>query len=243
MNAKFYQFLKQEQFTHCFQPIYHLRENKVLGYEALLRTDMYENPMDVFQEAVNEKRLYELDMRSIHKAIVAYKSAGKTKRNGILFLNVYPSTIINQNFLPFLTKIISDGTLKSQEIILEVSESQLTVDYQVLQNEIEQLNKLDVKIAIDDVGKGYSNLESLMNLDVAYIKLDKFLMRDLHISKKKQLLLKHLIHYADDIYTPIIVEGIENELEKEIALDLGVTFGQGFGLCKPLHLSEVVSYR
>ncbi|MDG5786736.1 EAL domain-containing protein [Evansella sp. AB-P1] len=233
-------FIKKEQFYHFYQPIYDITTMNILGYEALLRSSIHKNPMDAFQLAINEKKLYELDMRSIHKALFSYGNVGSAKSNRKLFLNVFPSTILNQKFFPFLTKIMSLSTIKSQQIIFEISESELPENFHDLRYCINKLTELGFDVAIDDFGKGFANFEALTKIDSAFIKLDRFFTSDLHQTPKKQSLLKHLMDYSKEFHTPIILEGIENELTKEAALDLGVIYAQGFGLSKPLSLSEVI---
>ncbi len=178
--------IQNELFSHFFQPIIDIETWTRIGYEGLLRTSHYVNPEETFNLAKTEKQLYELDSRSIHKAALTYHSAGFSKKDGYLFLNVFPSTLTNKNFLPFIKKIITENNYFSQEIIFEISEMEAITDYSRLLKTIDKLKSGGIKFAIDDVGKGNSNLKSIIELDPDFIKLDKYFSYNLYKEPKKK---------------------------------------------------------
>ncbi|MGM8213256.1 EAL domain-containing protein, partial [Virgibacillus sp. W0430] len=90
-----------ESFLHHYQPIFDLKEGTIKGYEGLLRHKKLESTEFLFKRAKSRKRLYKLDSRSIYKAILTYQTAGFTKKEGSLFLNVFPSTLLNHKFPSF----------------------------------------------------------------------------------------------------------------------------------------------
>lgn len=233
-------FIREEQFYHFFQPIYHLNSWDKLGYEVLLRSTVYPNPELTFQEAKKEKQLYELDSRSIHKAISTYHSAGSSKRNGTLFLNVFPSTILNQNFPSFLNQIITEKYLDSQQIVLEISESETIEEFDRFKKRISELKRQGFLIAIDDIGKGYSNFRSIIELEPDYLKLDRYFAQDLHLSKQKQTLISFFLNYCEQYNCQLILEGVETEKELAVAKALGISIAQGYILGKPALLKESV---
>lgn len=231
-------FIREEKFYHHFQPIYYINSRKKLGYEALLRSQIHSNPELTFQEAKREKQLYELDSRSIHKAISTYNLAGLSKKNGTLFLNILPSTILNQNFPSFLDQIITENYLHSQQIVLEISESETVEAFDIFKKQILDLKKQGFLIAIDDIGKGYSNFKNIIELEPQYLKLDRYFAQDLHLSKQKQAIILLLLKYCEQSRGQLILEGIETEEEIEIASALGIPIVQGYLLGKPALLSE-----
>nr|WP_281419869.1 EAL domain-containing protein [Evansella tamaricis] len=227
-------------FHHFFQPIYCLTDDKMFGVEALLRSSNYPNPETMFKEARKLKQLHELDMKSIHKAILSYLEAGSETNRGYLFLNVYPSTILHPKFIPFLTAVISNTVVKSQQIILEISEGEIKEEFEMLKRKITSLKELGIGLAIDDVGKGFSNIKSIIELEPDFLKLDRYLASDLSRSAKKQSVVNSFVKYGQEFQCTIILEGIERKLDWEVAKQLDVLYGQGFGLCKPLPIEEVI---
>lgn len=232
-------FIREEQFYHFFQPICNLENWGKVGYEVLLRSNKYPNPEYTFQEAQKEKQLYELDSRSIHKAIMTYHSAGLSKKEGFLFLNVFPSTILNQNFLSFLNQI-TENFVRGQQIVLEISETEIIDDFEVFKDKILSLKQQGILIAVDDIGKGYSNFKSIIELEPDYLKLDRYFAKDLHVSKQKQSVVKNFISYCQENDSSLILEGIENEKDLAIAKVLGISMGQGYILGKPALIKQSV---
>ena len=211
----------------------------MLGYEVLLRSTVYPNPEYVFQEARKENWLYELDSLSIHKALLTYQSAGLSKRDGNLFINILPSTILNQRFPSFLKKIVTENYLDTRKIVLEISESEIIEEFDTFVNRLSEIKKQGFLIAIDDIGDGYSNFKTIIELEPDYLKLDRYLSEDLHLSKQKQTVISFYLSYANQYKSQLILEGIENEMEMETAKKLGVPIGQGYYLGRPALLEFV----
>ncbi|OLO38169.1 hypothetical protein BTR23_11750 [Alkalihalophilus pseudofirmus] len=232
--------ISEENFYHHFQPIYDLNNWRILGFEVLLRSKLFPNPEATFIEARKEKKLYELDSGSIHKAISTYRSAGLTKSKGKLFLNIFPSTLLHPNFPTFLNKIIADDVLHSQQIVLEISESEINNKIDELKQKVSVLKNLGFLIAIDDTGKGYSNAQSIVELDPDFLKLDRYFSKDLHLSKKKQSYIQLLNNYSVLNGCSVILEGIETPSELAVAKTLNIQYGQGFILGKPSLLEQIV---
>lgn len=233
-------FMVEEQFFHHFQPIFDLSSNNKLGYEALLRSEKYSNPQMIFNQALKENKLYDLDSRSIHKAISTYDSAGFTKKEGILFVNVIPSTISNPNFQTFLNQIIINYSIKRQEktfykhkIVLEISESETIDDFEAFRSNIKEIKDLGFLIAIDDIGVGNANFHYILELSPDFLKLDRYFAENLSLSKNKQEFIKFFQYYCIEINCNLILEGIETERDLTCAKNLGIEFGQGYKLGKP----------
>jgi EAL domain-containing protein (putative c-di-GMP-specific phosphodiesterase class I) len=231
--------VKEEDFFHYFQPIYNIKNWVKLGYEVLLRSEAYPNPELTFKQAIKEKQLYELDSRSIHKAIRTYRSAGLSKNDGLLFLNIFPSTILNPNFPSFL-KYFTNILQNSQQIVLEISESEMIEDFDTFKERIIELKKNGFLIAIDDFGRGYANFKFMIELEPDYLKLDRYFAKDLHLSKQKQTIVKSFVTYCREYKCNLILEGVETEQDMAMAKLLGIPIAQGFLLGKPGLLKQSV---
>ncbi|MGM8366733.1 EAL domain-containing protein, partial [Virgibacillus sp. W0181] len=167
-------FIKYKKFCHYFQPIYNLDNRKKVGYEALIRSKNFSNPKHIFQVAKENNQLYELDSQSIYKAILAYHSTELSRKNGYLFLNILPSTILKQELPSFLEQIMLENNLQSQQIVLEISESEIIKDFVSFKKQLRELKIQGFLIAIDDVGKGFSDMQTMIELEADYLKLDRY---------------------------------------------------------------------
>lgn len=224
------------EIYHLFQPIYDVQKWCLVGYEGLLRTVHNINPEENFRIAKKKKRLYELDSRSIHKAFATYQLADESKGLKKLFLNVFPSTIINPNFLPFISNIIYENRFNSQQIILEIVESE-KINLEKVKSVLPELKKLGLKIAVDDFGKGSASIRMLIELQPDFIKLDRYFVTDLSSSEPKRDVILSLLNFCEKYNSNLIVEGVEDEISLAILKSLGVTYAQGYLLGRPSLLS------
>ena len=91
-------------------------------------------------------------------------------------------------------------------------------------------------IAVDDIGAGYSGLEKIAHLNPRYLKFDMQLVRDIDESNVKREMARALKTFADKMDSKIIAEGIEREGERQVCVDLGIDYGQGYLLARPAPL-------
>lgn len=231
--------IAEDDFHHIYQPIYNLNDWSIMGYEGFIRSNVFSNPEETFEQARKRKKLYDLDSRSIHKALNTYRRAGLTKAQGKLFINVFPSTLQNENFQAFVIDIITNLEVSCQEIVLEILESEKIDDYSRIRKSIECLRKYGLLFAIDDYGKGNSNIRRILELDPDYIKLDRYFTIDLINCKKKQFAVNSVIDYCETFDKKLILEGIESPQDLAFAKFTGITYGQGYALCKPMGLKEI----
>jgi EAL domain-containing protein (putative c-di-GMP-specific phosphodiesterase class I) len=213
------------QLTHWYQPIKQLDTDTVLGYEALVRskTPFKFSPLDLFKQAESKGILNYLDCELLYKAANSITNMNPC----MLFLNVFPSTLLEEWFLSWW-----DEHITNSKLVLEVSESEPVSDWGALKTVVQELRMRGVKIALDDMGAGYCFFQHWIELNPDYIKLDSYYALDLAKNELKQRILKYLIELFDD-NTKLVLEGIETEEDLYIAKSLGITCAQGYLLGKP----------
>jgi EAL domain-containing protein (putative c-di-GMP-specific phosphodiesterase class I) len=242
--------IEEEHLYHVFQPIFDLENWGEIGYEVLLRTNFAPNPDIAFQEAKKEKVLFELDSKSIKKAITTYFGEGALQ-NGYLFINIYPSTILHPNFPSFLNELMSDKNICHQveihntKIVLEISESEyISVDnFKLLLNRIESVKEYGILITINDIGKGFDTLLLMIELSPDFLKLGRYFLKDLAHSKQKQTFITLLKNYCDQEGCKVILEGIEKDIDLTIGKSLGIQYVQGYLLGRPGLLKNKLSFK
>lgn len=219
-------------FFHHYQPIYDIRSGKIVGYEGLFRTNDSLNPEIIFQRAKQLKLLYELDSRSIHEASVTYINAGYASRDERLFLNVFPSTLLHPSFHTLINQIIHKKGLSSRQIIFEINENEIT-DFERLKKEIFMLRNQGFRFAIDDLGKGNSTIQYIIEFNPDVVKLDKYFMIDFTNSLQKQTVVKYIFQYCEKFAIDLIVEGVEDHKSLALLKEMGIGYAQGYLLGKP----------
>lgn len=227
--------MEESELFHHFQPIYHLKNGEIFGFEGLLRANKF-TPEELFNDAINKGRLYEFDTWCIHKAIETYQKAGLTKKDGSLFINVFPSTLLNKDFFSFINNIMKKNLLKNQAIIFEINEKEPISDFQTIKKVLNSLKEVGIHFAIDDFGIGEGGFKRIIELQPSFLKMDKYFSINLSQSLQKQEIIKEMVMYCEKFGIHLIVEGIDHEHDINTLKKLGVHFGQGYKLGKPKNL-------
>ena len=141
-------------YYHVMQPIVDLPNNKVFGYEMLLRSKEIKSPEMLFKIAEKQNLLFELDMHSIQKAFETMSTSVSTLDGFHLFINILPSTIGNPLSKEYLTKLKANLKLKKSKIVFEITEAKKEKELMMCKKMVGDMKEQDFLIALDDLGKG-----------------------------------------------------------------------------------------
>ncbi|MDV2581772.1 EAL domain-containing protein [Alkalibacillus haloalkaliphilus] len=239
MTNKLTQLIDDENFTHYFQPIYDLDRLESIGYEALLRTELYDSPREAFRDAIKGDRLLELEEASIRKVVEQF--AQLNSKHQKLFINVYPSTIVNEHFKDCVKRLVQEVGVSFGQVVFEIKEAEVAQVMSTLSDRIKELRNEGFLIAIDDFGRGATSIYGVVELNPSILKMDRYFARDLSsaTSIQKKRLVESMVSFCNNSGIDIILEGIEKPKELEVAKQIGVRKGQGFLLGKPVPFEQV----
>ncbi len=133
------------------------------------------------------------------------------------------------------------------DVVLEVSERTPVSDLARLRRVVADLRKRGFRIAIDDAGAGHASMLVIAEVQPEFVKIDRLLIHGVDVSAARRALVVSLLSFGAHINARIIAEGIETEDELQTLLSLGVEFGQGWHLGRPVmvappaHAASVVS--
>jgi diguanylate cyclase (GGDEF)-like protein len=122
---------------------------------------------------------------------------------------------------------------RPERLIVELTEEGLGRDMRSLRVYLEPLLSSGIKLAVDDMGAGYSNLRQVIELSPTLLKLDRTLVHGIDADPAQTVLIDALTGYAQRTGAQIVAEGIETEAELEVLRGLGITYGQGYLLAHP----------
>ncbi|MHB8132428.1 MAG: EAL domain-containing protein, partial [Mobilitalea sp.] len=230
--------INNKQIKTVFQPIISLRDGSILGHEALSRItceSAIENPDMLFSIAGEYNRLWDLELLCRTTALEAAYKFMIPPYSKMLFLNVNPNTMHDENFRTGFTKeFLMQFQMKPQNVIFEITERNVILDMNGFLSTIDHYRGQDYKIAIDDAGAGYSGLNLISDINPNYIKLDMKLIRGIDSDNLKYALVKGMVELSKASQISLIGEGIETYEELESLINLGVQYGQGYFIQKPM---------
>ena len=122
--------------------------------------------------------------------------------------------------------------------MLEVTEHTAITDYPAFRAAMAALGP-KVELAVDDAGVGFASLRHILELNPAFVKLDRWLIADLESDEARQAMIVGLGHFANVTGCRLIAEGIETDLELIALRALDIRLGQGYLLGRPLPVDEV----
>lgn len=229
--------LNNKEIKTVFQPIISLKDGNILGHEALSRItsdSIIKNPEMLFTIAEKHKYLWDLELLCRTTAFEAAFKFMIPPYSKKLFINVNPNTMQDETFHEGFTKnFLSKYRITPNNIIFEITERNAIDDMNSFRSVINHYKNQSYKIAIDDVGSGYSGLNLISDVNPNYIKLDMKLIRDIDKDSLKYALVKGMVELSKVSNIFLIAEGIETYEELDTLIDLGVQYGQGYFIQKP----------
>lgn len=222
---------------HVVQPIFNLEKEKICGFEFLLRSPQFPNPLSLFKYAEQEQALFDLDMYSIFHIFEQIRHYSHLLQDYLIFINVFPSTLLDTSFMYSLDRLLTFSAIDPGNIVFEINETENEIDLSALKNTSKQFRNKGIKLSLDDLGTGSSTLMALLELEPDIIKVDRYFCTDLAVSEKKQALIEFFVKFIRNEAT-LILEGFETEQDLRAAKSLGVTYGQGFYMGIPKRLDE-----
>lgn len=225
----------QENVQTLYQPIFDFSNGSILAWEALSRgpkNSCLHSPSVLFDFAEQVGELFALENVCREKAI---QRIGPLHKGRKLFLNIHPRTLVDPKFTPGRTlDLLEKVGLRPENVVFEITERHSIKDFKLFHLTLDHYRTQGFQIAIDDAGTGYSGLSSIATLQPEYIKIDMGLVRDVHKDPVKQALLETFVAFATRIGAKVIAEGIEKKSEAMRLVELGMHYGQGFYMGKPV---------
>lgn len=223
------------QFTSHMQPIFDTATGKIFGYEFLLRASEYGpsfKPFELFSVA-QQTGLHSFLDRSAR--ILAIQTSAQHLPTGFKrFVNFLPSSIYNPNYcLTHTFEAIERFSLDPRDFVFEVVETEKIADIAHLQNIFAVYRQHGVKVALDDVGSGFSTLDVLSALKPDYVKIDRGLTDHCDEDVEKQRKIHEIIRLAGSFGGVVLAEGMERSEEWEYCKASGIQLAQGYLLGKP----------
>jgi EAL domain-containing protein (putative c-di-GMP-specific phosphodiesterase class I)/CheY-like chemotaxis protein len=218
-------------FESVFQAIIDLENDAVVGYEGLTRFTDGVSPEVRFAEAMAVGLGSELEAATLRASLAA---AVALPPAASLNLNVSPALIMARQPLQQLVR----GA--GRAIVLEVTEHAQIADYEEFRESFAMLRP-KMELAVDDAGAGFASLRHILELQPAFVKLDRSLIAGLEADEARQAMIVGLRHFARSVGCRLIAEGVETEAELEVLRTLEIRLAQGFLLGRPRPVADHVN--
>jgi EAL domain-containing protein (putative c-di-GMP-specific phosphodiesterase class I) len=233
------QLVSEELVSIHFQPIVDLRNNSIVGFEALGRGShhqLHQSPAKLFQLA--EKCEMEGDLCRLFRT-QALKIGAMLPARFRLFINLHPSQLCRSDSLDSLNQLARLNGGRHQ-LVVEVSE-QSKISVAELRSIKRILQELRIELAYDDFGVGQARLLEVAECPPHFLKLDRDLVQAMESSETSREMVRTFLNSISGEGIQVIAEGIESERAAEVCVQTGCNLGQGFLYGHPTSLLEIIT--
>jgi EAL domain-containing protein (putative c-di-GMP-specific phosphodiesterase class I) len=218
-----------------YQPIFRVESQTCIGYEGLVTgTNLSGNnlsPETIFALSANHDEELFLDWlcRALHmRNFINYGEA-----RGSLFINACPDAAVEDPHHPdVFSRMMAFYGVNPRDIVIEILETGVRDEAQLM-DAADLYRSIGCRVAIDDFGVGYSNFDRLWRLRPDIVKLDRSLIRHAARESYARTVLANTLHMIKECGAEVVVEGVEERLEAQLAHDLGADYVQGFYFARP----------
>jgi Amt family ammonium transporter len=239
--------LAEDRFVLFAQPILPLGvDRSPPRFELLLRMVSEEGdllPPDKFLSAAERYQLLPaIDRWVVKNALKSLSAhAGALAGRGMQFsINISGPSIASEDFLEFMESSIKDSGLPPESLCFELTETAAVSNLTRADRLMQRLRVLGCSFALDDFGTGLSSLVYLKSLPVSILKIDGAFVRDASANQRTEAMVRAIAQLAHTMGMETVAEFVETDELRTRMASLGVDFGQGFAIGRPVPLPEVL---
>ncbi len=233
--------LKNNKIEVFIQPIVGLKDDTIIGGEALVRwhdNELGDIHPNEFIPIIERHHLEQsIDFYVIETAIQYIAELKPEDEDFFLSVNICPPMLFNEYLIPYLVGTLEKYHVDHGRVVLELTERMLLEDLPRANSILAELHNLGINIAIDDFGTGFSSLSYLNMLDIDIIKIDRAFIKN-YPTKSEGKIMKAILTMAHelDIYT--FVEGIETKEQLSLITNHGAAAYQGYLFSKAISFED-----
>jgi len=232
--------LKNNQFRVFFQPIVHLPTGKIHKAEALIRWQHPQrglvSPLEFIPLAESSGLILDIG-EWVFKEAAQWAARWRREHHPQFQVSVNQSPLEFQRegkgYEGWFAHLREIG-LPGQAVVVEITEGLLLDASSGVTDKLLQLRDAGIQVALDDFGTGYSSLSYLKKFDIDYLKIDRSFTRNLATDASDMALSEAIIVMAHKLDLQVIAEGVETPEQRDLLMQAGCDYGQGYLFAKPM---------
>ncbi len=238
--------LANEEFFLLYQPQVDMQTGQLTGVEALIR---WRHPSlgvispDLFIPLLEETGLItevgDWIIETVCKQLKNWCDTGRFSASFSAAINISSKQFHDTDLAEFIEQTIIRTGVSPRQIKLELTESLLVVDTDLVADKLYRLKRLGIAICIDDFGTGYASLSYLRQFPIDVLKIDKSFIQNIGISEQNDAIVLAIINLAHDLHFHVVAEGIETEAQRGFLTQHRCDTFQGYLFGKPAPANEI----
>jgi len=241
MLSALHHALDEHEFEVFYQPIVAAHDGSLTGTEALVR---WRHPgrgllrpvdfLDVAETSGLIVPIGKLVRIEALRQVEAWRKAGIVDDAFYVSVNISARQLADPTLVDNVARDLVNSGLPPSALVLEVTETDIMLDFDAGLDRLEALKRLGLRLALDDYGTGYSSLARLARLPVDIVKIDKSFIDDLTASSDGKALVQSVIDVARSLGLSTTAEGVEEPRQWTLLVEMGCNAIQGYLFGKPM---------
>ncbi|MGR6967769.1 putative bifunctional diguanylate cyclase/phosphodiesterase [Geodermatophilus sp. URMC 61] len=237
--------LAADQFRLVYQPVVDLADQRVLGFEALLRWQsptLGAVPPNRFVPVAEDLGLIDeigaWVLREACRTAAAWRREHPAAADTTMSVNVSAVQLTSPDLLDHVREALAASGLPASALVLEVTETALVGDAERAAESLSALRALGVRLALDDFGTGYSSFSYLQQFTFDVLKIDRSFVATITRDGEMPPIVRGLVDLGRALDLEVVAEGVESEAQRARLLDGRCVSGQGFLFAAPLEATD-----
>ncbi|UCH73422.1 MAG: EAL domain-containing protein [Rhodospirillales bacterium] len=237
--------IEQERVVPYYQPIIALNTGRVVGFEALARIEHPQRgivpPAEFIHIAEDTGLIVPMceQMMSLACAqTAAWQEAFDLEGKLSVSVNLSARNLADENLYGMLEQVLADSGLSPGSLHVEITESLLMSNPELMEQTLQRLKTLDLCLALDDFGTGYSSLSYLQSFPLDVLKIDRSFVARMVSEARDQELVRIIVMLAHTLGLDVVAEGVETAGHADVLRALNCEFAQGFHYAAPMRAEE-----
>ncbi|MDT8330703.1 EAL domain-containing protein [Roseomonas gilardii] len=229
-----------------FQPLIHLLDGTLAGFEALARMRAEDgtavSPAEFIPVAERTGLIAALGAQILEQALARlaeWRRQGLVDGRATMSVNLAAAQIADPHLPRDLATALRRHGLPASCLKVEVTETVLVEDLDMALESLNAVRALGVRVALDDFGTGYSSLSYLRRLPVDILKIDRSFVTDINALSDKCAITGTICALGRTLGLELVAEGIETEAEEEALRAMGVQYAQGYLYSRPMSGGDI----
>ncbi len=247
LASQLHKAVAEKQFLVYYQPIFNIKENALVGIEALVRWKNDQGkiilPLDFIPLAEEIGLINPIGDFVIMTAFTQAKrwhDAGFSDLN--IAFNISAYQFKNGTLVNTIKNAIKKTGINAHNLEIELTESIFIDSSNTVSSTLRELTDMGIQISIDDFGTGYSSFSYVKRFSINKIKIDQIFIRDAVERMEDQIIVNAMIAMGKGLNFKVLAEGVETKKQLELMQQLGCDEAQGFYFARPLPADECTAF-
>jgi diguanylate cyclase (GGDEF)-like protein len=239
--------LEKDEFVLYFQPQLNLLNNRIEGFEALVRWQHPERgllqPGSFLPDIESLNMLSDLDSYVLERACQSIARLQKTyHRRVTIAVNITAVEFQDPQLIENIQALLFKYQITPRCLDLEITENVVMTEIATAMNTIFILQNMGINVSIDDFGTGYSSLAYLRKLPIDKIKIDRSFIEEVASNDSDLTIVKSMVELSHGLGKRVLAEGVETEEQLRLLRNIGCDAVQGYYISKPIPENELKKY-